>query len=112
MRHLARRLFLILCTVALIGGSAVSLAASVTSVGPCVHEHGSHDDSAPMHHDRHDAGCLACCLGACSATPGLPPMTAVAMAEVIAGTVTWWETSHSGAGRSITPDSAPPRTST
>jgi hypothetical protein len=110
MRRLARRFLVILCTLALVGGSTASLAASVTALHPCAHEHGDHGGTIPAHHDHHDAGCLACCLSACTVVADLPPHTFITIAGFAVEAVTYWETGVSLSGRSIVPDPAPPRT--
>ena len=110
MWPVARRFFLILCALALIGGSTISFAATVTAAGPCAHEHSGQNGTAPAHPDHHGAECLACCLGACAAMPGLPPRTSLTEAAFSAKTVTWWETGTALSGRSIAPDPGPPRT--
>lgn len=101
---------MILCMLALVGGSAISLAASVASSSLCAHEHGHHGGTVPAHHDHQGAGCLACCLGACSAVAGLPPLTFINAAAVAVTAVTWWEAGVSLSGRAVAPDLAPPRT--
>jgi hypothetical protein len=108
MRRLARFLLLILCAVALTGGSAISFAASAAAAGPCPHEQGHHQ--GPDQHKHHDAGCLACCLGACVAIPDLPPRTLLGEAPFAATPVSYWETEAFLSGRSIRPDPGPPRT--
>jgi hypothetical protein len=107
MRRLARFLLLILCAVALTGGSAISFAASAAAAGPCPHEQGHHQGDQ---HKHHDAGCLACCLGACVAIPDLPPRTLLGEAPFAATPVSYWETEAFLSGRSIRPDPGPPRT--
>jgi hypothetical protein len=108
MRQLARRFLLILCTLALVSGSTISFAASVAAA-PCLHEH-SHQTGTPAHHDLHGAGCLSCCLGACTAIPDLPPRFTISAAAFTATPVNYWETDDSLSGRSIAPDLGPPRT--
>jgi hypothetical protein len=109
MRQLARRFFLILCTFALMSGSTISFAASVTDA-PCAHEHSDHTGTVPSHHDHHGAGCLACCLGACTAIPDLPPRLSLGAAAFSAQPVSYWETAVSLSERTIAPDLGPPRT--
>jgi hypothetical protein len=110
MRRLARRFLMILCMLALVGSSTISFAASVTAIDPCAHEHGEHGGAVPSHHDHHGAGCLACCLGACTATADLPPRPFITVAAFVATAVIWWEAGISLTGRSIAPDLGPPRT--
>ena len=110
MRRLARRFFLTLCMLALIGGGTVSLAASVTAAHPCVHAHGEPGDTLPPHHDHHGAGCLACCFGACAAVANLPVPGFGIVTGFAAAPVTYWEANAALSGRSIAPDPAPPRT--
>jgi di/tricarboxylate transporter len=110
MRPLAKRLLMIFCTLALITGSTISFAASVTALSPCAHEHAERGDAVPAHHDHHCAGCLACCLGACSTAVGLPPPSFNSAAVFSATSVSYWETAVAFSGRSIAPDPGPPRT--
>jgi hypothetical protein len=111
MRPFARYFMLILCTLALVGGGTVSFAASVAAATPCAHEHSHPADTSPQPHKHHGAGCLACCLGACSAIPDLPHRASVGEVPFAATPVSYWETSSSLSSRSIAPDPAPPRTS-
>jgi hypothetical protein len=106
---LLRRFFLILCVFALAGGSTISFAAAVTD-GPCAHEHSDHTGNLPAHHDHHGAGCLACCLGACTAIPDLPPRLSLSAAAFTAQSVSYWEIAVSLSDRAIPPDLGPPRT--
>jgi hypothetical protein len=108
MRRLPRYLLLILCTLALVGGSTISFAASITSA-PCAHDHSHQTGGTPAHHDHH-AGCLSCCLGACTAIPDLPPRVSLGAAVFSGMPVTYWETGVSLSDRSIPPDPGPPRT--
>ncbi len=108
MRRLMRHLFLVFCTLALVSGSTISFAASVTAA-PCAHEHSDHSGNVPSHH-HHDAGCLACCLGACTAIPGLPPRLSLSAAAFAAQPVRYWDTAISFSDRAIPPDLGPPRT--
>ena len=107
MRRLARYSLMIVCTLALIGGSTVSFAASL-SVN-CAHEHSHSGDTSPDHHKHHGSGCLSCCLGACAAVPDLPPRTAAIMLSLTPRVIAYWEPDFSLPGRSITPDLGPPR---
>lgn len=115
MRRLARRLLIILCALAFVGGGTISVAVAI----PCVHEHSGHrhiadhaqsHDGAPAHHDHHSAGCLGCCLAACAAMASLPPRQVIAFPAFAAMAVTWWETAGLLSSRSIAPDPGPPRT--
>jgi hypothetical protein len=108
MRHLARHFFLILCVLALVSGGTISFAAAVAT--PCPQEHSDHSGSVPAHHDHHGAGCLACCLGACTAIPDLPPRFSLSAAAFTAKPVRYWETALSLSDRTIAPDLGPPRT--
>jgi hypothetical protein len=94
---------------ALVGGSTISFAAAVTAA-PCAHEHSDHPNNLPAHHDHHGAGCLACCLGACTAIPDLPPRLSLSAAVFAAKSVSYWETAISLSDRAIPPDLGPPRT--
>ena len=109
MRRLARYCLMLLCVLALIGGSTMSFAASLAPE-PCAPTHSDQPGSGPDHH-KHGAGCLACCLGACIAIPDLPPRTALAATFFTSARVSYWETQAWLNGRSIRPDPAPPRTS-
>jgi hypothetical protein len=108
MRKWARYFLLILCTLALVGGSTGSFAAS-SAIDPCAHEHGDKHagDTAP--HKHHGAGCLSCCLGACVAIPDLPPRAAADLVTFTALPIAYWEAALSLPGRSIAPDLGPPR---
>jgi hypothetical protein len=108
MRPWARHVLLILCALALVSGSTMSLAASVAAEN-CAHNHSHAPGSQP--HQHHDAGCLACCLGACVAVPGLPSRTALGAVSFSVTPVSYWEFGVSLSSRSIAPDPGPPRTS-
>jgi|SRR6516165_2889842 hypothetical protein len=107
MRRLARYCLVIVCTLALIGGSAVSFAASL-SVN-CAREHSHAGDTSPDHHKHHGSGCLSCCLGACVAVPDLPPRTAAVVLPMKTLSIAYWERDFSLPSRSIPPDLGPPR---
>jgi hypothetical protein len=109
MRRLTKRLLRILCVLALVGGSMMSAAASVAAATPCAHEHG--DEPGPQPHKHYGAGCLSCCLGACTAIPDLPSRTFLGVAPFTATPVSYWEIRVFLSGRSIAPDPAPPRIS-
>jgi hypothetical protein len=115
MRRLARRLLMILCALAVVGGSTISVAVAT----PCVHEHSAsgrtvdharNDGGAPARHDNHGAGCLGCCVAACAAMAGLAPRPVINSPAFAGMAMTWWETGALRAGRSIEPDTGPPRT--
>jgi hypothetical protein len=108
MLQLARRFLLILCMLALLGGSTISFAASAAAA-TCADQH-SHQTGTPAHHDHHGAGCLSCCLGACTAIPDLPPRLTIGAAAFTATPVSYWQTGVLLSGRSIAPDLGPPQT--
>ena len=110
MWQMARRFLVILCTLALVSGSTISFAASVSAAEPCVHEHHQHGGVVPAQHDHHGLGCLTCCQGACAAVAGLPTPSSVTAVIFAATAVTYWETDVSLSDRSIAPDPGPPRT--
>lgn len=109
MRQWARYFLLILCTLALVGGSAVSFAASVTAAAPCDHEHSHGADTTPEPHKHHGGGCLSCCLGACVAIPDLPQRAAADLVPFTVLPILYWEVDLSLPSRSIAPDLGPPR---
>jgi len=117
MRRFAKRLLMILCTIALVGGSTISFAASVTAVDGCNHatahagDHAkAHAGGVPLHHhDDHGVLCVARCAGAVVGDLPTHPMLNAAAFSVAA--VTYWQTEISLSNRSIAPDPDPPRTS-
>ena len=111
MRHLARHVFLILCVLALMSGSAISFAASGTSA-PCAHDHSDYAGGVSVLHDHYGTGCVACCSGACTAIPDLPPRLSLKAAVFPAQPVSYWATAASLGDRIIAPDLGPPRTTT
>jgi hypothetical protein len=108
MQPWARYFLILLCTLALVAGSTVSFAASVSPAPSCAHEHGHADHPAPEPQKHHGAGCLSCCLGACVAIPDLP-LRAEAAVLFTALPVLYWETNLSLPSRVIAPDLGPPR---
>ena len=108
MRALTRFLLVIVCAVALVGGSTGSFAASV--VVPCTHTNDDQQGTSPEPDQHHGTGCLTCCLGVCVAIPDLPPRTPLGATRFVATSVAYWEIELSLFGRSIRPDPAPPRT--
>jgi hypothetical protein len=110
MRDYVRRLLLIVCALALVGGSALGFAiAPAQAAAPCAHEHNQGPGNASHHHDHGAPGCLLCCLGACAAIPDLPPRPVLSEAPVTVVAVIYWEFGTALAGRSIAPDPAPPK---
>lgn len=103
-----RQFLLMVCVFAIMGGT-VGIAAAVTAA-PCAHEHSDHAGNLPAHHDQHGAGCLACCLGACTPLPDVPPRPSLRGAVFSAKSVSYWETAESISDRVIQPDLGPPRT--
>ena len=112
MRRLIRHFLLILSALALVSGSTVSFAASLTEA-PCSHAQ-SHDDGDADHgpSKHHGGSCLTCCLGACLALPDLPQRSTLGVIGFSAAKVRYWEISASLPNRSIAPDLGPPRTGT
>jgi hypothetical protein len=108
MRKWARYFLLILCTLALVGGSTASFAASFAAE-PCAHEHGNKHAGDTVPHKHHGAGCLSCCPGACVAIPDLPPRDAADLVTFSTMSIAYWETDLSLPSRSIAPDLGPPR---
>ena len=115
MLQLVRKILLMVCALALVAAGTISFSAAAASAGaPCAHEHAagteSHHSGVPSsHHDHHGAACLACCLGACTALPGLPPRVTIAPALFAATPIAYWEAAETLASRSIAPGHGPPR---
>lgn len=99
-----------LCVLAMVGGGTIRFAAATTASAPCAHEDSDHRGAVPRHHDHHGAGCLACCLGACAAIPGLPARVSTGVVPLAVTVAVYWEAAESLSGRSIAPDPGPPRT--
>src|SRR4051794_14035739 len=110
MRQWTQYFLLVLCTLALVGGSTISFAASLSAVAPCAHEHTPAGDTAPQPHKHHSAGCLSCCLGACVAIPDVPSRAAAGLMPFTAVPAIYWEADISLSDRSIAPNLGPPRT--
>ncbi|MBN8873302.1 MAG: hypothetical protein J0H67_10735 [Rhodospirillales bacterium] len=115
MLQLVRKILLVICALAFVAAPTISFSPAAASAGaPCTHEPAtgteSHHASAPSsHNDHHGAACLACCLGACTALPGLPPRVTVGSAAFTATPIAYWEGANTLASRSIAPDLGPPR---
>jgi hypothetical protein len=115
MLQLARKILLMICALTFVAAGTISFsAAAASAVAPCVHEHATgthshHSGASSSHHDHHGAACLACCLGACTALPGLPPRVTIASALFAATPIAYWEAAETLASRSIAPDLGPPR---
>jgi hypothetical protein len=112
MRELARRFLLLLCALAFFGGTTVGLVMHPAAAGePCA-EHQGGAGTADHHDGKHGGNCLTCCVGACVALPDLPPRPLSSLIPLTATTVAYWEGGNTISGRSIAPDTAPPRLST
>ena len=109
MMRLVRRVFLVLCMLTVMSGSTISFAASIR-FAPCLHEHSDYVGGVPSHDGHNDTGCVACCFGACTAIPDLPPRLSLSVAVFAAHSVNYWETAVSLSDRMIAPDLGPPRT--
>jgi hypothetical protein len=114
-----RSIFLVLSLLALPGGNAFSQAAMSGMPAPCAHDHGEAADDAtgpghgnPTHapQTQHGSTCLACCLAACAAMPGLPLRPAMEPAVFAASPTGYWDNAGHMIGRAIPPDLGPPRT--
>lgn len=97
---------LLICAFVLMGGGVVSAAATVGNCSP-KHSHESGDSSQP--HKHVGIACFACCPGACTALPNLPPRTLASAAIVADATMRYWESRVALSGRAVAPDLDPPR---
>jgi hypothetical protein len=110
MRRRLKRFLAFLCVFALVSGGTISFAVAVA--GPCAHERGAHAGTLHHDHDHHGAGCLACCLGACTVVPALPAPLSAGPVIFSVTAAAYWESAVALDSRSIAPDPGPPRTIT
>lgn len=109
MRRLLKQFLVILCVLALVSGGTISIAAA-NPADACAHEHSQGASAKPHDHAHHGPGCLACCLGACTAVPALPGPLSVSPVIFATTTAFYGESAASLDNRSIPPDLGPPRT--
>lgn len=114
MPQLMRKCLLLLCALTLVAAGTISFSAAAASADAlCVHEHQTgthtHQSGGISPHDHHGATCLACCLGACTAIPNLPPRVSVSPVRFAVTPAAYWEAAITLSGRSIAPDLGPPR---
>jgi hypothetical protein len=111
MRKQMRRLFLILGSVAFLGGTPMTVHAHRTAVDEqCLGQHGSLGKTPD--HRGWDGGIVdACCLSPCHAISNLPPTPLATSLPLCSCTVAYWVRGTTIPGRTLVPDPAPPRTS-
>lgn len=110
MREVVRRLLLLLCVFAFIGGTTTGIVMQPAAAGESCAGHQT-DGKTDHHHGMKNGHCLTCCVGACVAIPDFLAHSVSSVAPLWLGTVTYPVYDTSISGRSVAPDLDPPKLS-